>query len=663
MRFALVSREIAPFVGGGIAPLVTNAATLLSEVGEVTLITSDAHRDSYALARATGDPGLPPDSVRIEFASEPKDGNHGSYLSHMHAWSAAVDASLRDVYGDHGPDLIEFPDYFAEGFVTVQAAHTRARWLENTMVCVRLHTTAHMCSVLDGYVPSDVASQSIFEAERYTLQHADRVLWCGGDIYETYRRFYAPSLIAPAALVPDAFTVDMPADGGSAGGPGTDGPLQLLYLGRLERRKGVQNLLRAVTSLDRDDWHLTLLGGDTTSGPLETSLRSQLELMAAGDPRISFISGVPRDHVTGYLQRAHVVLIPSLWECWPNVGREALLENRPVLATPTGGLLEMVQPGRSGFLTRDTGVEALRDAIEAVLDDRRAVNELLEAGGPRAVFEEITDPQRTVDAYVEVARTGPRRRARRPRREPLVSVIVPYFRLERLVEETLGSVLEQTYDTLEIIVVNDGSLRDEDRLLYDLPAGVRVVTKVNSGLGAARNFGIRASRGRYVLPLDADDLIAPTLIERCVDVLEREPELAYVTPWVEYMEPDGTPISDPSLGYMPFGNWSSLIDQVNVAGTCVALIRRSIFDEGHWYSEDMTSYEDWLLYRELHHAGRHGAAIPERLFRYRVRPDSMMRTTGAPRTARLVGEMDAHMLERTMTWTGVPAKRADEVAL
>src|SRR4051812_40656229 len=162
MRFALVSREIAPFVGGGIAPLVTNAATLLSEVGEVTLITSDAHEAAYARARALGDPGLPPDSVRIVFAREPRDGAIGSYLSHMHAWSASVDAALRDVYGDRGPDLIEFSDYFAEGFVTVQAAHTRAAWLENTMVCVRMHTTAHMCSVLDGYVPSDVASKSIF---------------------------------------------------------------------------------------------------------------------------------------------------------------------------------------------------------------------------------------------------------------------------------------------------------------------------------------------------------------------------------------------------------------------------------------------------------------------------------------------------------------------
>lgn len=652
MRFALVSREIAPFVGGGIAPLITNAATLLSEVGEVTVVTSRNHERAYERARALGDPGLPPESVRMVFADEPEGDQIGGYLSHMHAWSASVHSALRGVYGDRGPDLIEFNDYFGEGFVTVQAAHTHAPWLANTVVAVRVHTTAHMCAVLDGYVPDDVASRSIFEAERYALKHADYLMWCGGDIYSTYERFYGD--VAPGVIVPDAFTTAMPENPGRAGGPGEDEPLRLLYLGRLERRKGVQNLMRAVTALDRDDWQLTLLGGDTTTAPLGSSMRSLLEVMAAEDPRISFVSGVPREEVSQHLRRSHVVLLPSLWECWPNVGREALALNRPLLATPTGGLNQMVQPGRSGWLTRDTSAEAIRDTLEEVLDDRRAVNELMEAGGPRAVFEEITSPERTVQAYVDLARRGPRRRPRRARRDPLVSVIVPYFKLDELVEETLRSVHAQTYREIEIVIANDGSLRAEDAFLYDLP-GVRVVTQVNAGLGAARNLGIRASRGTYILPLDADDLIAPTLIERCVDVLEREPDLAYVTPWVEYMEPDGTPIADPMVGYMPYGNWTPLMDEVNAAGTCVSLMRRRLFDQGFWYSHEMTSYEDWLHYRQLHHAGHHGAAIPERLFRYRVRPDSMMRTTGAPRTKRLLGEMDAHMQERAMTWTAAPA--------
>jgi glycogen synthase len=652
MRFALVAREIAPFVGGGIAPLVTNAATLLSEVGDVTLITSANHRSAYHAARAAGDPRLPPPSVRTLFVPEPEDGDFGNFMSHMHAWSARVHDALRAFYGPRGPDLIEFCDYFGEGFVTIQAAHTRARWLADTSICVRLHTSAEMCGVLDGYVGDDFESNAVFDAERYSLLHADRLLWCGGDVYGTYQRYYGADRLAPGEQVPDAFAVQLPPDSSRDGGVGEHEPLRLLYLGRLERRKGVQDLMRAVTALARDDWRLTLVGGDTQTGPLGSSMRNMLELMAAGDERIEFVDGVSRGDVGHFIRRAHLLVVPSRWECWPNVVREALMHNRPVLATPTGGMREMVQPGRSGWLTEGTDAAALLDALERILDHRASINDLIEYGRPRAVFEDLVDPDETVRRYVEVAQLGPRRPRRRTTGDPLVSIVIPYFCLENYVEETVRSALGQAYTNLEVIVVNDGSLRDEDAPLYELARDlpIRVVTQVNSGLGPARNFGILQARGRYVLPLDADDLISPEFVARCVEALESDSDLAYVTSWVEYMKPDGTPIVDWQGGYAPFGNWSRLINRNNVAGTCAAVLRKRLFDIGFRYSADMTSYEDWLLYRELHAAGHHGAVIPERLFRYRVREESMMREIGVPETPRLVGEMRAHMLERATLW-------------
>jgi glycosyltransferase involved in cell wall biosynthesis len=202
-------------------------------------------------------------------------------------------------------------------------------------------------------------------------------------------------------------------------------------------------------------------------------------------------------------------------------------------------------------------------------------------------------------------------------------------------------------------VVNDGSLRDEDSVLFDLldlDPRVRLVTQPNSGLGPARNFGVRCSSGDYVLPLDADDTIAPVFIERCLEAVERDPEIAYVTTWVRYYNEDMGPYTQ-GIGYAPYGNWSRLIERNNVAGTCTGLIRREVFDRGFVYSPDLTSYEDWFLYREMHHAGLHGAVIPERLFNYRVRPQSMLREVGQPLLERLVDEMRAHVRERDVQWT------------
>jgi glycogen synthase len=657
MRLALVAREFYPFLGGGIAPIVAAAARYLAPVAEVTVVTSAGHRDDYERLRRDGDPRLPPPSVRFVFVEEPHRVEWGAFLSYMHAYSARVDRALREAFPDGGPDLLEFCDYLGEGFVTTQARRAHDPWLERTRLCVRLHTTAYFCSVLDGHLPDDFATKMVFEAERYVLRHADTVLWSGGDVLDTYRRVYGADALAPAVKLPDAFLDE--ADGADAGteAPGETAALRLLYLGRLERRKGVQNLVRAITGLDGPNVHLTLLGGDTGTAPLGGSMRTQLELMAAHDPRIEFVDTVPRSAVGEFIRNAHAVVIPSLWECWPNTAREALMHNRPVLATPVGGLYEIVKPGRSGWLTRDRSPEAIRDAVAELAAHPAEVQGLIQSGSPRGVFDELADPAALVEGYRHLAAEAPARPAR-PGRASLASIVIPYFRLERHVRETVASAAAQTYPEIEIVIVNDGSLRAEDCGLYELADefGARVVTQANSGLGAARNMGISQSRGRYVVPLDADDTIAPDFVARCIETLDRDPELAYATTWVEYMDPDGRTASDADGGYVPLGNWSELIERNNVGGTCTAVIRRRLFEEGYTYSTDLTSYEDWLLYLELHRAGHFGAVIPERLIRYRVRDKSMMRTVGAPRLARLYDELRAHQREREIAWTAPRVK-------
>ena len=651
-RVALVAQELHPFSGGGIAPIVAATARLLSTVAEVTLVTSSDHRERYERMRRAGDPGLVP-GARYVFVEEPEPG-HPQWLSRMHAYSAAVFEVLCREFPDGGPELIEFCDYLGEGFVTVQARHTRDPRLRNSLVCVRLHTTVEMCAVLDGNLPDDFASAATHDAERYALRHADRILWSGGDVLGTYRRFYGADALAPAERIPDAFLTGPAGAGRAAPEPPPlveDGPLRLLYLGRMERRKGVQNLLRAVAALDPGlDWRLTLLGGDTETAPLKQSVRAQLELMAAGDDRIEFSPGVERHEVGAVIRRHDAVVTPSLWECWPNVVREALEQNRPVLATPVGGMLEMVRPGVSGWLAEDTSVDALTHALEALLREPGAARRLTLAGGPAAVFAELTEPARLVASYESLLEARSARALPTRTETPLVSVIVPYFRLSEYVEATLASIAAQTYPRIEVLLVNDGSALGADEVIVELAEryGARLLTQANAGLGQARNLGVRLARGRYVLPVDADDTIAPTLVARLVDVLESEPELAYATPWARFTDEDGRPMRD---GHRSYGNWSGLVERNNVAGTCTALLRRDLI-LAHPYSPDMTSYEDWMLYRRLRAVGQVGAVVPEYLLDYRTRADSMMREAGLPRTGVLYDEMRAHLVEASVAWVG-----------
>ena len=94
---------------------------------------------------------------------------------------------------------------------------------------------------------------------------------------------------------------------------------------------------------------------------------------------------------------------------------------------------------------------------------------------------------------------------------PKVSVIIPCYNQGACLEEAVDSVLAQTFQDFEILVVNDGSTDEATiRMLgkYERPK-TRVIHTDNQGLAMARNNGIREARGAYILPLDADDKIGP----------------------------------------------------------------------------------------------------------------------------------------------------------
>ena len=654
MKVALVSREVHPFVpGGGLGRYVAATAETLAAVGEVVVFTSSIHEARYRQLREEGSPDLP-EGVRFVFVGEPEPEEMGAFLHHMHVWGARVLEALRREYGTDGPDLVEFPDYLGEACVAVQARRTFDPTLRDSCVAIRCYTTSEMTNVLNGNLPKEFGTRVFFDLERLALRFADRIVWPGGDVYQSFARFYPDGELAPGFEIPH--TVPRGGAPVRADTARHEGPLRLLYVGRLERRKGVQNLLRAATALGSTEWRLTLVGGDTETAPLRTSMRRQLELMTANDPRIELRASVASGEIAALMREHDLLVVPSLWECWPNVALEALSQNRPILATPVGGLLGIVEPDVSGWLTRRVGARELADSLEELIDAPERVRDLAASATPRVTFERLTDPELVRNRYGELVEDHRARRTRRRARRtqnPLVSVVVPYFELDEDVEETLESIFAQTHENLEVIVVNDGSFRDEDAILDVLAERypIEVVTQQNSGLSAARNYGIAQARGRYVLPMDADDLLAPTFVERCVDVLQHDPEVTYVTSWSHFIDEEGVLLSEQIGGYRPLGNGTRALDELNIAGSAEAVFDRRVFDLGIRYSVDLTSYEDWLHFRELQARGFIGHVIPEPLLFYRIRPTSMVRTLTIHEHDSLIGEMEAHLRESEVVWT------------
>lgn len=118
----------------------------------------------------------------------------------------------------------------------------------------------------------------------------------------------------------------------------------------------------------------------------------------------------------------------------------------------------------------------------------------------------------------------------KPLPESLVSVVIPCYNQGRWLQDCIDSALASTYRNVEVIVVDDGSTDSETiRVLNSLTyKGVKVVRQANAGVCVARNKAIEMASGEFVLPLDGDDLLAPTFIEHAMRIFDQDPNVGQV---------------------------------------------------------------------------------------------------------------------------------------
>ena len=119
---------------------------------------------------------------------------------------------------------------------------------------------------------------------------------------------------------------------------------------------------------------------------------------------------------------------------------------------------------------------------------------------------------------------------------PVVSVVIPCFNQGSFLDESIGSVLAQTFEDFEIIVVDDGSTDAVSMQAFEsfhYPKA-RLIRSKNQGLPAARNLAISHATGRYILPLDCDDKIAPSYLAKAVALLDADPLLGIVYSRAEF---------------------------------------------------------------------------------------------------------------------------------
>lgn len=209
----------------------------------------------------------------------------------------------------------------------------------------------------------------------------------------------------------------------------------------------------------------------------------------------------------------------------------------------------------------------------------------------------------------------------------LVSIIVPCYNQAHFLNESLISVLNQTYTNWECIIVDDGSpdntkevaeswLKKDNRFVY--------FEKENGGLSSARNAGIKASKGEFILPLDADDIIHKAFLEKLVPELENNSELAIVTCYSKFflkhidniiheLKPEGT-------------TYHAILFENKIIAT--SLYRKACWEDVGGYDETMKKgFEDWEFWIAITKNGLEFKFVEEFLFYYRRTKNSMLTDT------------------------------------
>jgi glycosyltransferase involved in cell wall biosynthesis len=216
---------------------------------------------------------------------------------------------------------------------------------------------------------------------------------------------------------------------------------------------------------------------------------------------------------------------------------------------------------------------------------------------------------------------------------PLVTVCVPHFNLGEHLPRTLESLAAQTYPHLEVLVIDDGSTDRASRSVFqamqqEYPR-FHFLTQANAGIGATRNRALAEARGSYFVPVDADNVARPEMIERLVQGIHHRPELGALTCYFLAFEED----ADLQRGryayaYRATGGPHVLASMRNVYGDATAIYRAEALRAIGGYETDRgTSFEDWEVFVKLVQAGYQVDVLPEHLFYYRYRRAGFSRLT------------------------------------
>ncbi|WP_310620110.1 glycosyltransferase [Flexibacterium corallicola] len=459
--------------------------------------------------------------------------------------------------------------------------------------------------------------------ERQSVEMADTFI-CGSKHLLCWMKQNGYNLPKQSYFWPNVFLDDLAKSNSEPMQPATTTVNEWVFFGRLEPRKGVILFINAINYLVLKGVSLpeiTFLGGPSHRFDAKRFIKNNC---ASWQTSITYISDLNAMEAVEYLSGAgRLAVIPALLENSPVAVYECLAAHIPFIAADTGGTGELIDgTDRERILFKPHHL--------ALAEKLQYFREL--APTPANKHQRLLQSLIVWKSWHDQELFFPAKRNTPEVAHPLVSVCITHFDRPKLLSQALESIKKQTYQNIEVILVDDGS-RSAEAISYlqDLKknfAGVplRIIYQENRYVGAARNTAAYASRGEYLLFFDDDNVMMPNMVENLVYTATLGGWGCLTCSSIRFSG-KGKPLTiDSSLGTQmrfmgPSRAWAT---KINVVGDATCLVNAIVFESHGGYTERYrTGKDDIEFYNKLILAQEKVAYYPDALYYYRVGENSM----------------------------------------
>ncbi len=403
---------------------------------------------------------------------------------------------------------------------------------------------------------------------------------------------------------------------------------EIIFFGRQEYRKGIKLFVEAASTLPTSCQvdikfigNFSRIEGEFTGSFILRKLKNY-------EGSISFIADADQTEAFRELHASEtsICVMPSLIENSPCVIGECFTASIPFLVCDVGGVSELI--------ARSSKADCLIAPNPA--DLRKSIVRLIESGLPP--IESTLIPAKILhtwrDFHFEVCKNLERGSSTQPPVRPKVSICITHHERPKMLMRALSFIERQTYDDLEVIIVDDGSISQEALECLtaiersEMPFPTLVVRSENRYLGAARNLGAANASGDFLIFHDDDNYLEADAVEIFVKAIIASGADILTSQY--YTFPDGAavhPAPERRIRFIHIGVGGLFSFFSNRFGDANAVVRKSVFYSIGGFSEQKNvGFEDWELFLKAHLLNFKVHNIPEPLFNYRLSNDGMLST-------------------------------------